>query len=76
MVNIKIRESLGHTIFDPELGLNSKQLDSLSLDAWEQTVVAKYVPEPADACTVWGLKSEPVVGEGSAYKTPKKKKGK
>lgn len=46
---MNISKSLGHTIFDLEVGLNSKQLDCPSFDLFKQTVVAKYVPEPAVA---------------------------
>lgn len=54
------------TILDLEWGLNSKQLASPSFKVLEQTVVVEYVLGPTDACTAWGLKKEPVVGEGSA----------
>lgn len=66
---------MNNTIFDVACGLNSKQLEFLSLKvlALEQTVVTGYGAEPIGTRTIWGLIKEPVVGEGSACKIKKRK---
>lgn len=59
---------------DIACGLNSKQLASclLELSRSEQTLAAEYAVKPIDPCAIWGLRKDPVVGEGSAWKMKKK----